>query len=156
MYRHWQITALVLALALAVSACTAGQGERAEGESKDPVPTVARTPELVGTWRGTSTCVDLEHFPACKDEEVIYEARQTHSSPDTVAIRADKLVDGARAFMGELHFTPQGDSTWVSEVQTPQAHFTVTLRRVGDRLTGVMTDIASGRRTREIALELAR
>jgi len=111
---------------------------------------------LVGTWRGTSTCVDLEHFPACKDEQVIYEARLTHTSPDTVAIRADKLVNGAREFMGELYFIPLADSSWVAEVRTPRTHFTVTLRRAGDRLTGVMTDVGSGRRIREITLSLAR
>ena len=118
-------------------------------------PAAAQTSALVGTWHGTSTCTDREHFPACKDEQVVYEARLTHSSPDTVAISADKLVDGARESMGDLSFTPQGDSAWVAEVHTPRVHFVVTLRRAGDRLTGPMTDVASGRRIREIALELA-
>jgi len=117
------------------------------------VSAAART-SLPGTWRGTSTCVDPEHFPACKDEQVVYEARLTHSSPDTVAIRADRLVDGARLFMGELFFKPQADSSWVADVRTPRTHFTVTLRRAGKRLTGVMTDVPSARRIREIALEL--
>lgn len=119
-----------------------------------PVSAAAQSASLLGTWRGTSTCIDRERFPACKDEQVIYEARLTHSSPDTVTIRADKLVDGARDFMGDLSFTPQGDSAWVAEVHTPRVHFFVILRRVGDRLTGVMTDVATGGRIREIALEL--
>ena len=118
-----------------------------------PVSAADQT-SLPGTWRGTSTCVDREHLPACKDEQVIYEARLTHSSPDTVTIRADKLVDGTRKFMGELFFTPQADSSWVAEVSTPRAHFLVTLRRAGKRLTGAMTDVPSARRIREIALEL--
>ena len=84
------------------------------------------------------------------------QAGLTHSSPDTVTIRADKLIDGAREFMGELSFTPQGDRSWVVEVRTPRAHFLLTLSRAGDRLTGLMTDVASGRRIREIALEPAR
>jgi hypothetical protein len=121
-----------------------------------PVSPAVQTASLVGTWRGTSMCVDREHFPACKDEHVIYEARLTHSSPDTVAIVADKLVDGTRQFMGELFFTPQGDTSWVAEVRTPRAHFRVTLRRAGNRLTGVMTDVPSARRIREMTLELAR
>jgi hypothetical protein len=118
-----------------------------------PVPAAAQT-SLPGTWRGSSTCVDREHFPACKDEQVIYEARLTHTSPDTVTIRADKLVHGTRKFMGELFFTPQADSSWVAEVRTPRAHFLVTLRRAGKQLTGVMTDVPSARRIRDIALEL--
>jgi hypothetical protein len=121
-----------------------------------PVAAAAQTASLLGTWHGTSTCVDREHFPACKDEHVIYEARLTHSAPDTVTIRADKVVDGIREFMGDLPFTAQGDSSWVAEVRTPRVHFLVTLRRGGDRLTGAMTDLASNRRIREIALDLER
>jgi hypothetical protein len=113
----------------------------------------AQTAALVGTWRGTSTCVDQEHFPACSNEHVIYEARLTHSSPDTVTIRADKVVAGTRDFMGELLFTPQSDSSWIADVRTPRFHFTVTLRREGDRLTGAMTDLPSGRRIRDITLD---
>jgi hypothetical protein len=120
-----------------------------------PVSVTAQT-GLVGIWRGTSTCIDREHFPACKDEQVFYEARLTHSSPDTVTIRADKLVDGSREFMGELFFTPQADSSWTAGVHTPRVHFFVTIHRAGDRLSGAMTDVVSGRRIREIVLERAR
>ena len=121
-----------------------------------PGSAAAQSGTLAGTWQGTSTCVDRVRFPACQDEQVIYEARLTHSSPDTVIIRTDKLVRGTREFMGELSFTPQRDSSWVAEVRTARVHFMVTLRRTGDRLTGAMTDVASGRRIREIALEPAR
>jgi hypothetical protein len=120
-----------------------------------PGPAAAQIATIVGTWRGTSTCVDKEHFPACQNEQVVYEGRLTHDSPDTVTIRADKILNGAREFMGELLFAPQADSSWTAEVQTPRAHFLVRLRRVGDGLTGVMTDLPSGRRIREIVLERA-
>jgi hypothetical protein len=117
-----------------------------------PGPAAAQIATIVGTWRGTSTCVDKEHFPACHDEQVIYEGQLTHSAPDTVTIRADKVLNGAREFMGELYFTPQGDGSWTTEVRMPRSHFLVTLRRVGDGLTGVMTDLSSGRRIRDIVL----
>jgi hypothetical protein len=58
--------------------------------------------------------------------------------------------------MGELPFTPKSDSTWVADVHMPRSHFLVTLRRAGNRLTGVMTDGVSGRRIRNIALKLVR
>jgi len=51
---------------------------------------------LVGTWRGTSICADREHWPACNDEQVIYEARLKHRAPDTVTVSADKVVNGVR------------------------------------------------------------
>jgi len=118
-----------------------------------PVSVAAQTGAIVGTWRGTSTCVDREHFPACKDEQVIYDARLTHSAPDTVAVRADKIVNGAREFMAELFFTPQADSSWLADVQTPRSRFLVRLRPAGERMTGVMTEGGSGLRVRDIVLE---
>jgi hypothetical protein len=118
-----------------------------------PVSVAAQSAAIVGTWRGTSTCVDREHFPACKDEQVIYDARLTHSAPDTVAIRADKLVSGAREFMAELFFTRQADSSWLADVRMPPVHFLVRLRPAGDRMQGTMTDVASGRRIRYISVE---
>ena len=118
-----------------------------------PVSVAAQAAPIVGAWHGTSTCVDREHFPACKDEQVIYDIRLTHSSPDTVAVRADKVVNGAREFMGELFFTPQAGGAWLADVHTPRTHFVVTLRPAGNRMTGTMTDVPSGRRIRDIVLE---
>jgi|SRR5881394_1778306 len=118
-----------------------------------PGSAAAQSGAIVGTWRGTSTCVDREHFPSCNDEQVIYDARLTHSAPDTVAIRADRLVNGARVFMGELFFTPQADSSWIADVHTPRVHFFVRLRSAGQRMTGTMTDAASGRRIRDVMLQ---
>jgi hypothetical protein len=110
----------------------------------------------VGSWRGTSICVDREHYPACKDEQVIYEARVSHTSPDTVTIRADKVVDGNREFMGEYAFTLQEGGSWTSEAQTSRYHLLLRLQLAGDRLTGTLTDLASGHRVRDIALERAK
>ncbi len=112
----------------------------------------ARPNPLAGDWRGTSTCVDRAHFPSCKDEQVIYEARVSPHAPDTVVVRADKIVDGQRLFMGEYDVARQADSTWVSEVQTPRYHLRLTLALAGDRVTGTLTDLTQGRRVRDIAL----
>lgn len=135
----------------AIHACLIGLVLAAGADS-----TSTQVNSLSGTWHGTSTCVDKVRFPACKDEEVIYEARRTHSAPDTVAVKADKIVKGERLFMGELFFTPQPDSTWLADVHTPRVHFRLSLRRAGDRLIGVMIDVPSARRIRDIALELVR
>jgi hypothetical protein len=120
------------------------------------VPARGQTSAIVGSWRGTSICVDREHYPACKDEQVIYEARVSHTSPDTVTIRADKVVDGNREFMGEYAFTLQEGGSWTSEAQTSRYHLLLRLQLAGDRLTGTLTDLASGHRVRDIALERAK
>jgi hypothetical protein len=119
------------------------------------VPAAAQTHEIVGSWSGTSTCVDREHYPACRDEQVVYEARLSHASPDTVTIRADKLVGGNREFMGEYACVPRDDGSWASMVRTPRYHIRLLLQMAGDHLTGTLTDLDSGRRVRDIALQRA-
>lgn len=117
------------------------------------VPTRSQLPDLVGSWRGTSTCVDKVHYPACNDEHVIYDARQKAAAPDTVTLRADKVTNGVREFMGEFDFHRAPDSTWVAEYQNPRVRIRIVLRVRSDHLTGFLTDEPSGRRVRAIAAE---
>ena len=107
---------------------------------------------IVGSWRGTSICVDKVNFPACKDEQVIYDVRQNGSARDTVTVRADKVVNGVREFMAEFDFH-RADSTWVAEYQNPRTRIQIVLRVRGAHMTGVLTDEPSGRRVRDIKLE---
>jgi len=83
-----------LASAVAIIVLSAGSAARG-----------AQEVDIVGSWRGTSLCVDKEHFPACRDEQVIYDARPKGSARDTVTIRADKIVNGGREFMAEFDFS---------------------------------------------------
>jgi len=115
------------------------------------VPARPQHPDLVGSWRGTSTCVDKVHFPACKDEHVVYDVQPKGGAPDTVTLRADKVVNGVREFMGEFDFHRAPDSTWVAEYENPRVRIRIVLRVQGDHLTGVLTDEPAGQRVREIA-----
>jgi hypothetical protein len=117
------------------------------------VPTHAQDAELVGTWRGTSTCVDKVHFPACHDEVVVYEARQKSGAAHEVILRADKLVNGVREFMGEFDLHRAPDGGWVGEYRNARVRVRIVLRVRGSHMTGVMTDEPSGRRVREIAAD---
>lgn len=113
-------------------------------------------PGIVGTWAGTSICVDREHYPACTDEQVVYDAQASRTSPDTVTVRADKVVDGNREFMGEYACTLREDGSWASEVRGPRYHLRLVLEPAGDQLTGTLTDLDSARRVRDIVLKRAR
>jgi len=108
---------------------------------------------VTGTWHGTSTCVDLEHYPACNNEEVIYEVRAHGTTRDTVTIRADKVVNGAREFMNESDFARQADGAWVLELKTPRFQLRVTLHITGDHMTGETLDVDGNRRVRRMALD---
>jgi len=116
------------------------------------VPAYAQHVDIVGTWRGTSMCVDKAHFPACKDEQVIYDVRPKGSAEDPVTLRADKVVNGVREFMGEFDFH-RTDSTWVTEYQNPRIRIRIVLRVRADHMTGVLTDVPSGRRVRDLTLD---
>jgi len=116
------------------------------------VPVYAQDVDILGSWRGTSICVDRANFPACKDEQVIYDARQKGSGRDTVTLRADKVVNGVREFMAEFDFR-RADSTWVAEYQGPRVRIRIVLRVRAAHMTGVLTDEASGRQVRAIALD---
>jgi hypothetical protein len=112
-----------------------------------------QAPAIVGTWHGTSTCVDRGHYPGCNNEEVIYEVRAHSNTRDTVTMRADKVVNGAREFMGESDFARQADGSWVSNLKTPRFVLRVTLHVTGNRMTGDLIDADANRQIRKMALD---
>lgn len=107
---------------------------------------------LVGSWHGTSKCVDREHFPNCHDEEVIFDAVARGTSGDTVTVRADKIVQGHREFMGELDYARGKDGIWVAEFRNERVQIRLTLRVSGSDLIGRIIDVPSGRTVRNQAL----
>jgi hypothetical protein len=101
-------------------------------------PAQAQESPILGSWHGTSTCVDKVKFSACTDEEVIYDV--TTARGDTVTLRADKVVNGARVFMNESQFVRGADGSWIAELETPQYHLRVVISVEGDVMKGrVMT-----------------
>jgi len=115
-------------------------------------PAYAQDADIVGSWRGTSICVDKVNFPACNDEQVIYDVRRKGSGRDTVTLRADKVVNGVREFMAEFDFH-RADSTWVAEYQGARVRIQIVLRVRAGHMTGVLTDEPSGRRVRDLTLD---
>jgi hypothetical protein len=116
-------------------------------------PALSQSGEIVGSWRGTSLCVDKEHYPACKDEQVIYDAVRKASSRDTVNLRADKVVNGVREFMGEFEFSRAPDSSWIAKYENPRVRLRIVLTISAEHMSGFMLDEISGRRVRKMALD---
>jgi hypothetical protein len=109
--------------------------------------------EIVGTWRGTSACVDRQAAPACSDEQVIYEIVANPRQPDVVTVRADRVVDGKRVSMGVLDFTYEATSrSWTSEFDTPRVHALWRLSVSGATLSGTMTLLPSKAVVRRVDL----
>src|SRR6266850_1262143 len=71
--------------------------------------------QFLGTWHGTSTCVNRQVAPACKDETVIYEVGRSEK-PQAAVLKPDKIVDGKRMPMGELEFVySEKEGCWRAE-----------------------------------------
>ena len=92
--------------------------------------------QFLGTWRGTSTCVNRQIAPACSDETVVYEVRRS-DAPKAALLKADKVVNGQRVPMGDLEFVySEKEGCWRSEFSTPRAHGIWCLVIEGRNMTG--------------------
>jgi|KBSSwiStaDraftv2_1062776.scaffolds.fasta_scaffold00004_73 hypothetical protein len=120
-------------------------------------PLLAASPreEVLGTWRGTSTCVNKEKHPACKDEVVIYEIRPSKTAAEGIEVSADKVVNGERGTMGVLEFTYDARrKAWTSELTTRRGERALwILPVVGKRIDGELVDLPDGGRVRVVAVK---
>jgi predicted GH43/DUF377 family glycosyl hydrolase len=106
---------------------------------------------IVGTWHGTSLCVDKQVDRACRDEEVIYEIDSAAGPRGPVRWQADKIVNGVRGNMGVLRlmYDPPAQS-WFFDMQTRfHARWTVAVH--GDSLIGDLQELPAHRLVRRIA-----
>ena len=110
----------------------------ASGRDKSPVD------EIVGTWRGSSICVDRQAVPTCNDEQVVYEIGASPGKQNLVTVKADKIVDGKREFMGALDFTHEAKSgSWTTEFENSRVHALWRLTVTGETLRGTMVVLPS-------------
>ena len=92
--------------------------------------------ELVGTWRGTSTCTDRVAAPACNDEVVVYDFTPA-AKAGTVTWKADRVVDGKRVPMGEMDLAyDPSEKCWIAEFKNARVHSVWCLVVDGTHLTG--------------------
>jgi len=71
---------------------------------------------------------------------------------DSITVRADKIVGGAREYMGELHFGTAGPGTWQADIQTARYSDRWTITVEADQMTGTLVDLPSGRLVRRVSL----
>lgn len=109
---------------------------------------------ILGTWKGTSTCVKSPEFPSCHDEVVIYEVKESASGGEAITLAGFKIVDGEKQFMGDLEFTwDAGQGAWVSELTTPRVHALWTFFVRGDEITGTLVNLPSKHLIRNVAVK---
>lgn len=124
----------------------------APARTEEPRPAAAnhQPSELIGTWRGTSTCTDLEIAPACKDEVVVYDF-SAGKEPGTVHWKADKVVNGERLFMGEFDVTySAAEGCWRAEHVSPRFTTVWCVAVDGSHLTGTARSQPGNHQIRKI------
>lgn len=109
--------------------------------------------ELIGTWRGTSTCSDRTAAPACRDEVVVYDFT-IGAKPGTVHWKADKIVNGQRETMGEMDLAyDTADACWAAEFSSPRVRIVWCLVVEGAHLTGTGRHVPGNETVRKIDLK---
>lgn len=92
--------------------------------------------QLIGVWRGTSTCIDRVAAPACQNETVVYEFTPG-PQPGAVHWVADKVIAGQRERMGELELEyDKAEGCWEAVFTAPRVTSVWRLTVDGSRLTG--------------------
>jgi hypothetical protein len=107
---------------------------------------------ILGTWRGTSICVDRATDRSCRDETVVYEVDSAAGPRGPVRMRADKIVGGVREPMGVLRL--QYDSTtrrWSMEFEA-RFHARWSFEPAGDSMLGALRELPSLRLVRRVAV----
>jgi hypothetical protein len=98
-------------------------------------------------------CVDRNAAPACNDEQVVYEITPNPENPRTVAVKADKILEGRRVPMGVLEFTRNAeDGSWTTTFENPRVHALWRLTVSGKEMSGTMTLLPSKAVVRKINL----
>ena len=105
----------------------------------EPAPAIAPAPkaEILGLWKGISSCTKVEGNEFCRDETVVYNFVDVPSQPATVALKAARIVDGTMLRTYDLYFTYRPDTgDWTCEFDRQKSRAVWTYVVAGDGLTG--------------------
>jgi hypothetical protein len=144
--RHWtgRVTRAVLVMVI-LQSLGATAIARARIDAPDPE-------QLIGLWRGTSTCTDRVAAPACQDERVVYEFT-AGTQPEMVHWAADKIVNGRRARMGEMDVTyDKAEACWKAEFSSPRLKSIWRIVVDRDHMTGSARLLPGNEMIRKIEL----
>jgi len=107
----------------------------------------AQQAQLIGDWRGDSTCQVRES--ACHDEDSLYHLTKLPDKPGWFSMKLDKIVDGKPVTMGTMECSYDlGKSALTCVFPRGIMHFTVH----GDKMTGTMA-LPDGTLWRKLSLK---
>ena len=102
-----------------------------------PPPAPAPKAEILGLFKGTSTCAKVEGNEFCHDETVVYNFVDVPGQPATVGLKAARIVDGTMIRSYDLYFTYRPETgDWRCEFDRDASRAAWTYVVSGDGLTG--------------------
>lgn len=106
--------------------------------------------KIIGTWHGTSLCMDKAVDQRCKDEEVLYIFKPIIGFPDSVTLNASKIVQDTLDWMGDLGFRRvEGTNRWESDLSGRRpARWSFDVR--DSVITGTLVELPSMRLIRRV------
>ena len=112
--------------------------------------TLTADKSFLGTWHGTSICVDRNRDTACKDEEVVYVVKAIRSVRDTVEMEAFKIINGQRVSMGVANIAySQRSHVWSFELLA-RVHAVWAFQVNDSTLDGRLVELPSKRLIRKV------
>jgi len=107
--------------------------------------------EILGLWKGTSTCTKVEGNEFCHDETVVYNFVDVPAQPAPVALKAARIVDGTLKRTFDLYFTYRPDvGQWICEFDRDNARAAWAFAVSGDGLTGTATLLSEHKIVRNV------
>lgn len=105
---------------------------------------------ILGSWRGSSTCVDPTRDTACRNEEVTYQVDSAAGPSGPVRMSADKIVNGSRQPMGDFRLSyDAAQRLWSADLQT-RMPIRWSFAPNGCQMSGTLTELPSGRVIRRV------
>jgi len=122
---------MVMPILFALASQAAFAGDLAQGD-------------VLGTWVGASTCVNLTIAPNCKDETIRYSFSIGKNTAEPVHLVAEKIVGERYQVMYEidLAFDATG-KVWRHDFQSAQGASRWVYRIAGNRLDGEVLQLAT-------------
>lgn len=119
--------------------------------------------QILGVWKGTSTCTKVEGNEFCRDEVVVYNVVDVPDQPATVSLKAGRIVDDflQPAFALFFSFRPE-TGHWTCEFERPSHSGVWDFAIDGDKMTGtaillpnktIVRNVVAARTTPEKVLE---
>ena len=110
---------------------------------------------LLGTWHGTSICMDKKVDTACKDEIVVYDVDTVGvKAKGNVMMHAYKIVNKEKDWMGDQELTHDAKSdTWWGDYTGRRGAIRWRFAVTGPEMNGTLVELPSMRMIRKVEVK---